>query len=544
MVFLLAELIPPNQPASPPVDMYDLVLAHGRCVDPESGLDGVRHVCIAGDKIKAIVEPAADGTVPEGRRSVDCAGLVVAPGFIDLHSHGAGHIQSAEIQAQDGVTFHGELEFGVCGDVSEWYATREARGAVIHFGCSAGHIPNRVAVMTAPAEEDHDVEEAATEQNNKRRRTSEGGKHGRCGAKHAAHTKDPHLLSTCFCTSNASHHRPCTKGQVRRICAAMRQGIASGALGLGLGIQYTCAADHEEVYRLFKLGASLRPNPAPLFIHSRGIFKDLTDFHELFADAAASGAPLHICHLNSSAAPLNVALILEMLDDLNRRGAADVTTEAYPYTAGMTRLDSGVFEPGWEGRLKIGPGDLEWIETGERLTAENFAERRAAGGLVAVHSIPASVVDLILLNPRVMVASDAIPFTKEGKGHPRSSGSFCRVLGHFVRDRGVLSLAQALSKMALMPARRLEAICPAFAAKGRLRVGADADVVAFDLATVADRATFADPMQPSIGMRHVLVAGTAVVSDGALTAARPGCGYKSTFDADALETPPPPLPPC
>merc|ERR1740121_1782455 len=112
----------------------------------------------------------------------------------------------------------------------------------------------------------------------------------------------------------------------------------------------------------------------------------------------------------------------------------------------MTRLDSGVFEPGWQDRLKIRPEDIEWIETGERLTATSFAQRRAEGGLVAIHSMSDEIVDLCIRNPRVMIASDAIPFSEDGKGHPRSAGSFCRVLGEYVRKREVLSLVDALRK--------------------------------------------------------------------------------------------------
>jgi dihydroorotase len=215
-----------------------------------------------------------------------------------------------------------------------------------------------------------------------------------------------------------------------------------------------------------------------------------------------------------------------MIEDLNKRGI-DVTTEAYPYTAGMTRLDSGVFEPGWDKRLRIGPGDLEWIDTGERLTWENFESKRAEGGLVAVHAVSPDVVDLVIGHERVMIASDSIPYTPDGKSHPRSAGTFSRVLGQYVRDRSILTLPLAIKKMTLMPAQRLEGVAPVFKRKGRLQVGCDADIVVFDPATITDNATFAQPMVASTGVKELLVGGVRVISEGALTGARPGKACKS-----------------
>ena len=159
----------------------------------------------------------------------------------------------------------------------------------------------------------------------------------------------------------------------------------------------------------------------------------------------------------------------EMIAGARQRGL-DVTTEAYPYTAGMTDLSSAIFDEGWQGRQGgIAYGDLQWAATGERLTPESFARYRKQGGMVAIHSIPEEIVRLAVADPTVMIASDGI--LDNGKGHPRAAGTYARVLGRYVREEHALSLNDAIRKMSLMPAQRL-----GLSNKGRIRVGADADI--------------------------------------------------------------------
>jgi N-acyl-D-aspartate/D-glutamate deacylase len=204
-------------------------------------------------------------------------------------------------------------------------------------------------------------------------------------------------------------------------------------------------------------------------------------------------------------------LCLAMIDGAHGRGL-DVTTEAYPYTAGMTDIASAIFNDGWQQRQGgIGFGDLQWALTGERLTPESFARFRKQGGMVAVHSIPEEITRLAIAHPNVMVASDGI--LDEGKGHPRAAGTYARVLGRYAREQHALSLMEALKKMTLLPAQRLGA-----ASKGRIAIGADADVTVFDAAKVIDRATFEKPAQYSEGIQYVLVNGTPVVDRGELVA--------------------------
>jgi dihydroorotase len=213
-------------------------------------------------------------------------------------------------------------------------------------------------------------------------------------------------------------------------------------------------------------------------------------------------------------------LMLEMIADARKRGI-DITTEAYPYTVGQTNLDSAIFDGNWQEQLGITFKDLQWVATGERLTADSFARYRKQGGSVIIHSIPEEAARQAMANPDVIVASDGMIFN--GKGHPRGAGTYARVLGHYVRDEKALTLMSALRKMTLLPANRLQ-----LQNKGRIKIDADADITIFDPAQVVDKATFEKPDQYSEGIPFVLVNGVLVVREGKIVEhVTPGVGVKA-----------------
>jgi N-acyl-D-aspartate/D-glutamate deacylase len=451
----------------------DLLIIGGRVMDPETGLDAVRNVALRDGVIVAVTEET-----PDARERLDATGLVVAPGFIDLHAHGQD-LESSRFQARDGVTTAMELEIGVY-PVDAWYGTREGR-ALIHFGASVSHQGARREAFGAMIAQ----------------RTGEGTfSLGRGGA------------------SDAYLYDAASDDELRRLARLMGRGLDQGGLGFGFGISYTPGASHEELYRLFA-GAAARQVPVYIHLRSAGAFQAggaIAPFQEVVANAAGTGASVHIVHLNSSAGEA-ARSALELIRGAQARGV-DVTTEAYPYTASASRIESALFD-GWDGRSPEAYARLQWVDTGERLTAETFRTYRAQGGWVITHGRSEDTNEWIVSQPDVIAASDGIPFS-EGRAHPRGAGTFARTLGHYVRERGVLSLMDGLRKMTLMPAQRLERVTDQMSAKGRVQVGADADLTLFDPDRVIDRATYDAPDRYSEGILHVLVAGTFVVRDEAL----------------------------
>ena len=444
---------------------HDLVIAGGRVMDPESGLNAVRHVGIRNGKVAAISERPLTGKIV-----LQAAGRVVAPGFIDLHSHGQTN-QANEYQAHDGVTTALELEVGV-PDVGTFLKSR-ANNSMLNFGATSSHGAMRAMSLREFASE-------VASWKNSNLRWNEIGYKGR--------------------------YKPLTQPEeYTTLAATMERGLREGGLGLGVAHQYYPAASREEIFRVFQMAQRWK---VPIFTHVRSMNVDA--MQEVIADAAATGASLHIVHVNSmSLAALPV--VLDLIESARKRGL-DITTEAYPYTAASTFLESTMFDDGWQERLGISYGDLQWVATGERLTQETFAEYRKKGGVVIMHLMKPEWIQRAMASPFVMVASDGMPYAPGA--HPRGAGTFTRVLGMYAREEKVLTLMQALAKMTIMPARRLESIAPQMKNKGRLRVGADADITVFDPERVRDTATFEKGLSFSAGIDYVLVNGIPVVREG------------------------------
>jgi dihydroorotase len=226
-----------------------------------------------------------------------------------------------------------------------------------------------------------------------------------------------------------------------------------------------------------------------------------------------------VAHINSSAQSA-VVRMLGIIEEARSRGV-DVSTECYPYTAGMTRLESFLFDT-WMEKPDAEYRQLQWVATGERLTKESFLRYRKQGGLVLIHANTEDNVRAAVVHPLTLFASDGFDVI-DRQGHPRSAATYSRVLGRYVREQKALGLMDALRKMSLMPAQRLEARVPQMRNKGRLRPGADADIVVFDAERIVDRATYEDPGRYSEGMLYVLIGGELVVREGAVvTGATPG----------------------
>ncbi len=451
---------------------FDLVLEGGRVMDPETGVDAVRNVGIRDGKIVRISSEALSG-----RRVVHAGGLVIAPGFIDLHQHGQD-MESQRVKALDGVTTALELEIGV-PDVARFLQAKEGH-SLIHYGTSASHPAARAQVFGAPLPADP----AKT------------------------HSGIPEILPK----SGPATDQPATPEQIERIRARLRAELDAGGLAVGMGLSYTPGASQLEVIEMFRLAAE---RSVPVYTHARGtgqVQPGIGALSEVIGAAAVTGASLHIVHINSTCLRDSLEC-LSLVAGARARGL-DVTTEAYPYIAGMTSINSAAFNPGWQTNGNITYSDLVLPDTGEHLTKERFDELHNAKATrsVLIFANTQEVVDTLIPYPLVMIASDG------AEGHPRNAGTYSRVLAQYVREKGTLTLMDALRKMTLMPAQVLERSTPAGRLKGRLQEGADADIVVFDAKTISDRATFQKPMEPSVGVRCLVVGGTVVVEDGKIAA--------------------------
>ena len=446
----------------------DLLIKNGRVIDPESHTDAQRHIGVTNGKISVIED--IWGSKLQGIQEIDATGLIVSPGFIDLHAHGQD-IENYRVQAMDGVTTALELEVGTA-DVDEWYDIRKNK-TPINYGVSSGHIPARISVM-----------------------------------------EDGFSLIP----SKDAAHRAANEPELKNILETIRVGLKRGGLAVGFGLQYTPAASRTEIIEAFKIAKSFS---APCHVHIRGMGNPpdkgnklgaIESIQEVIANATITGAALHVVHISSVGLSVTEDL-LEIVEKATLNGL-DITTECYPYSAGMTLIESAIFDEGWQENLDVNYENLLWPSTGEVLNKSSFEKYRAQGGMVVVNFIPETSVIASVKSPLTSIATDG--WLKDSKGHPRTSGSYAKILGEFVRQNKTMTLMDAIRKSSLMPAQRLEQRAPDFLGKGRIKVGADADICIFDPGHVIDNSTYANPSATSTGFHHVIVGGVPLVAEGIL----------------------------
>jgi len=485
---------------------YDVVIRNGRVIDPQTGFDSVCDVAIADGRIAAI-GTGLDRDAP----GIDATGLVVAPGFIDLHAHGQS-LPADRMQAFDGVTTSLELEAGAL-PVAAWYEQQAAVGRTLNYGCSVNWITARIAVMNQVQPEPSLRFMAQHEEN--RRWADEVA----------------------------------TDREVADMLGWLRQGLDQGALGIGLLNAYAPGSGVKEMTEVCALAAEYA---VPTYTHIAYMANvdprsSIEAYTRLIGYAGSTGAHMHICHFNSTSL-LDVERAAQLVQHAQKMGLK-VTVEAYPYGTGSTVLSAAFFrDPEFARRGGRDWSALQMVDTGRRFREHDEvlrAQKQDPGALVLWHFLDVEanqrhrdLLDMSVLFPGGAIASDAMPWTRpdgsiyeddawplpEGiSSHPRSAGTFTRFLRQWVRERQTVSLTEGLAKCTFIPAQILEASAPQFSRKGRVQVGCDADIVVFDWDQLADRADFKAMNRAAEGVRHLLVNGEAVIADGVLhTKARPG----------------------
>ncbi len=452
-------------------ELYDTVIIGGRVMDPETLTDRIANVGILNGQIARITDDAITG-----KRAIDANGLVVAPGFIDIHSHTPTRL-GEHLSVLDGITTQLDLEAGAYPPTSYGYQYRG--GAQLHYGSSVGHFAIRGLVM-------------------------EGS------------SQSYFFDETGFITLGGDMWRKqATPAQVEEMRKHLRNGLELGGLGIGVLLDYmTEAVSESELSMIFATAAEY---DKPVYVHvRRGMPGDPTGLDEVIALAEAHGVATMICHITHSAMG-GIDEWLAKIDAANARGA-QITTETLSYLAGGTSIAADVFvNRDWRAIFDIDYEDVQWVPTGEWLDEERFLryQRDYPTSSLNHHYVKEEWLLKALAWPGMMVSTDALPaFDIEVKTNPNIAGTYAHFLGRYVRELEVMPLIEGLRRITLLPAQWLALASEEFSRKGRIQVGADADIVIFDADEIAPRAEYGDPYKTSLGIHHVLVGGRPVVTEG------------------------------
>ncbi len=472
---------------------YDVVINNGRVIDPETQTDKVLNI---GIKDGTITKISSDKLT--GEETIDATGLVVAPGFIDLHAHGV-NINAYRMQAMQGVTTALELESGVL-PINGYYDQQASKNLPINYGTSAAWTFSRISCFqhTEPRAE-------------------------------AAYFQDAQGKTDW-------KEKLASPEQLKQILKRVEEGLKQGALGIGINAGYAPGYGHKEYYALAKLAAKYKVGTFTHVRYMKGKERNsaFEAFQELIANAVSTGTHMHICHINSSSLK-DIKATSKLVADAQENGA-NISVGAYPWGAASSVIGASMFTgPNWKDNLETEESDFQL--GAKKLDKEKFdrLQKNKPGTFIYWFFLDEekpeelALIDYSITHPNFLIESDAMPWyiekndkivpyegdewpmPKEAFAHPRSNGTFAKTLGSYVRDRKKMDLMEAVRKISLMPARTIEGFVPQMKKKGRIQEGMDADIVVFDLNAIQAVGTYAEPYHPAKGVHYLLVNGKKTV---------------------------------
>ena len=472
-----------------PDNRYDLIIEGGTLIDGSGAPGSTADIGVSGDRIAAIGDLAQESA--EAR--IDAAGRIVAPGFIDVHTHDDHALLAKPDMA---------------------YKASQGVATVVAGNCGLSLAPLRSLGERPPPPMDL---------------LGDGYRFPTMAGFFEALDETPPALNAALLCGHTTLRvgamddlqRGATDGEIDMMRDNLAEALEAGAIGMSTGLYYppANAAPTDEVIRLAEL---LGPEGALYTTHLRDEGAHLQDaMREAFEIGRASGAKVVLSH-HKSAGASNFGGTVESLALVEKaRREQDVTLDVYPYDAASTVLsvdrvaESRRVIVTWsEARPDVAGRDLDDIAQEMGCSAEEAAEALQPAGAIYFLMDEADV-QRVLQYPHAMVASDGLPH--DIFPHPRLWGTFPRVLGHYSRELGLLTLEDAVYRMSGLPAAEF-----GLTGRGVIAEGNYADIVIFDAATVIDRADFSHPTEPAAGIEAVFVNGTQVWRDGAPTGERPG----------------------